>query len=87
MVDYLWHKISEEERKKIKDKTKSLILEFGDALEKLSEREDTLVEREKFERDEKDGLESDKIFREIMFKNAPNSKNECIIAEKGKWTE
>ena len=87
MSDYLWHKISENERKKIEKEAKDLILSFGDALEKLPKMPESLVERNKDVREETKVCVPDKEFRDVMFKNAPKTKDDCIVAEKGEWTK
>ncbi len=87
MADYLWRKLSELERQKIAEDAKALILEFGDTIEKLPKRKEDLVERDKFEREESEICKPDSDFRKIMFENAPNIKDDCIVAEKGKWIE
>ena len=87
MSDYLWKKLSENERAKIKEDAKKLILEFGDSLEKLPKMNEVVVEREKFEREEGKKCESDSEFRKLMFENAPNKKGDFIVAEKGAWVE
>lgn len=87
MVDYLWHKISETEKKKIEKEAKDLILSFGDALEKLPKMPESLVERSEDIRNETKVCIPDKEFREIMFKNAHSVKGDCIVAEKGEWTK
>ena len=89
MANYLWHRISESERTKIESDSKELILEFGDALEKLPEMSETPIERENDRREEKEKTEKncDEDFRELMLHNAPEVKDDSIIAEKGKWEE
>tara|TARA_Y100000310_G_scaffold163530_1_gene163360 strand:- start:2038 stop:2298 length:261 start_codon:yes stop_codon:yes gene_type:complete len=86
MADYLWHKISESERKKIEKDAKSLILEFGDSLEKLPELKEGFVERDSDSREEGDGVECDSGFRDLMFENAPDIEGDCILGERGSWT-
>ena len=87
MSNYLWHKLSEEDRKKIEQDSKKLILEFGDSLNKLPAREEAFVERDKDSRVEGPYDDEDPDFRKLMFGNAPEVKDDCIVAEKGKWTE
>ncbi|MBS3100306.1 hypothetical protein J4463_03795 [Candidatus Pacearchaeota archaeon] len=85
--EMMWRKLSDAEREKIKKDSKELILAFGDTLEKLPKVPEAVVEREEFERNEGNGNEKDREFRELIFKNAPKKNSECIIAEKGKWVE
>tara|TARA_Y100000034_G_C6643671_1_gene281465 strand:+ start:347 stop:610 length:264 start_codon:yes stop_codon:yes gene_type:complete len=87
MANYLWKKLSDADRKKIERESKDLILEFGDALEKLPAREEVSVERERDSRDEGSGIECDSEFRDLMFENAPKVKDDCILGEKGSWTQ
>ena len=87
MADYLWHEISDNERKKIEKESKDLILSFGDALEKLPKLKIGLIERDKGIREETKVCNPDKEFRDIMLKNADNVKDDCIVAEKGEWTK
>ena len=87
MANYLWHRVSESEKAKIEQDAKDLILEFGDALEKLPNLPNNSVERKNDRRIEGNGKNSDKEFRELMLHNAPEVKDDSIIAEKGKWEE
>ncbi len=87
MGDFLWHKISDSERVKIERDAKNLILEFGDALEKLPKRSDVNVERDSDSREEGSGEKCDADFRDKMLGNAPKVKEDCIVAEKGSWTQ
>jgi hypothetical protein len=85
--EIMWHRLSEEEKKKIETKAKSVMFDFGKAIEKLPKMSETSVDREEFERDEKNSVECDDNFRNLMFENAPKVEDECIVAEKGKWVE
>lgn len=87
MSDYLWHSLSENERKKLEKEAKDLILSFGDALEKLPKMPEFLVERDKDVREETKVCTPDDEFRRLMFENASSVKNDCIVAEKGEWTK
>ena len=87
MADYLWHEISDSERKKIEKESKDLILSFGDSLEKLPKLKEGLVERDNDIREEDKSSKCDEEFRNLMLKNASNVKNDCIVAEKGEWTK
>jgi len=64
---------------------KGIIDSFHNALKDVEKLEEVRVEREDCEREEKEGENGDSEFREIMFKNSPRSKDECIEAERGKW--
>jgi len=87
MADYLWHSVSESEKKRIEHEAKDLILSFGDALEKLPKLSESLVERSEDTREEKGIGKPSEEFRNLMFENASNVKDDCIVAEKGEWTK
>ena len=87
MADYLWHSVSDKERKKIEEDAKNLILEFGDSLEKIGKLKEKLIDRGKGTREESKVCEVDNKFKELMMENAPNTKDNCIVAEKGAWNE
>ena len=82
----LWHRVSDKEKEEIKQSAKKIINRFADALAELEKKApETSVERDEFERHEKEPWQTDAYFREIMFKNAPKTKGDCIEAEKGEW--
>ena len=82
----LWHRVSEKEKEEIKQSAKKIMDNFADALAEIEKKApETSVERDEFERQEKEPWQSDSYFREIMFKNAPKTKGDCIEAEKGEW--
>jgi len=87
MASYLWRKLSEKEKNEIKQEAEKLILEFGDAIEKLPDIPEGVVEREKDRREEDSEKGECEIDRDIMFKNAPEVKDDCILGERGKWIE
>ena len=84
-MDYLWHKISDSERKKLENEAKDLILKFGDELEKLPKIDESLVERDSDVREEGNIGKCDDDFRKLMLDNAPKVEDDCIVAEKGDW--
>ena len=74
-------------REEIKKQAEKLMESFGKALEKSGVKEKTVfVEREKDRREEKEE-KCDSEFRKIVFSNAPEVKDDFIIAEKGEWEE
>ena len=83
----LWHRISDKEKEEIKQSAKKIMDNFAGALAEIEKKApETAVERDEFERQEtKETEKTDSDFREIMFKNAPKTKNDCIEAEKGEW--
>ena len=65
---------------------KKIIDNFHEALKDVEKLEEARVERDECEREEKIGQLGDSEFRKVMFKNAPRTKDDCIEAEKGAWT-
>jgi Asp-tRNA(Asn)/Glu-tRNA(Gln) amidotransferase C subunit len=83
-MDFLFHKISEKEKKEIKKQVDSILQSFSKKLSGIKKDiGESNVEREEFEREE-DG-ESSELDREVMFDNAPEKNDDFIIAEKKKW--
>ncbi len=70
----------------IKQQAKNIIDSFASELEKIEVEEEN-VERPEDRRQEKEPIACDPEFRKIMFENAPDTKGDCIVAEKGKWTK
>lgn len=82
----LWHRMSDKEKEEIKESAKNIMDSFASALAEIEKRApDFVVERAEHERQEKEPWQADSDFREIMFKNAPKTKGDCIEAEKGGW--
>lgn len=86
MSEFLFHKVSEEEKEEVKKEAKRIMDSFAKKLVKISDSKlkEPLIEREKGERVEGSGGGCE-IDRKIMFKNAPNKDDDFIIAEKKKW--
>ncbi len=97
-MDFLWHRVSKEEREEIKQEAKAIMDRFVNALERagISDiAEEGFLERESFERDEmhtekrreeeKDRGKRENGFRDLMFQNAKKVKDGFIVAEKKKW--
>ena len=88
--NFLWRKVSEEEKKEIKKEAKEIIDRFADALKKADREisETGLVRRKKETRNET-AAKCDPEFRKIFLKNAPKTekdeRGEWISAEKGAW--
>jgi len=90
MSDFLWHKVSEEEKIKIQEQAKKIMDSFALKLEKI---EGKLaygegIEREECDRNEDPGFEnlvSDNFSRDLMFKNAPEAHDGFVVAEKKTW--
>ena len=43
------------------------------------------MDREEFEREEGNGKDSEKGFKEAMLENAPRHDDDFVITEKGSW--
>jgi hypothetical protein len=71
----------------IENQAKHILDKFAKALEKVESESSNegFVEREKFERIEKEGYESDLDFKKLILDNAPSKNSDFIIAEKGGW--
>jgi Asp-tRNA(Asn)/Glu-tRNA(Gln) amidotransferase C subunit len=88
--NFLWHKLSEEEKEGIKKESKQIMEDFGASLGKVEReiKEPGLVKRDKQTREETK-TEADSEFRKIFLKNAPETEKsedgEWIKAEKGAW--
>ena len=85
-MDFLFHRVTEKEKEEIKKQAKEIMDKFSEKLSNVSEKPpDSVIDRKEFEREEKDGKETDSDFRERMFANAPRKNKDFIIAEKKKW--
>ncbi|MCK4552870.1 hypothetical protein KAT80_01575 [Candidatus Pacearchaeota archaeon] len=85
MADFLWHKVSEKEKKEIKKQAKSIMDSFSKKLSRVDMKiSESLIERDEGEREEKEGECLD-LDRKIMFENAPNKNKDFIIGEKKSW--
>jgi len=82
-MDFLWHKVSEEEKESIKKQAKKIIDDFSKKIEKM-ELGEGFVSR-KVQTREETKVECDKDFRKRVFANAPKKEGDFIIAEKGSW--
>ena len=86
MSDFLFHKVSEDEKKSIKREAKRIMDSFSKKLAKVDEKiPEPLIERDDFEREEGNSKENDEDFRKIILENAPVKNDDFIIAEKKKW--
>lgn len=85
MVDFLFHDVSEKEKKEIEKQAKQIMDNFSKKLEKVSDKlSEPVIQRNKSEREE--GEVDDSSFdRDIMFENASEKNKDFIIAERGDW--
>ena len=59
---------------------------FSEKLERIDKKTgDSFVERDDFEREEREGKKGDADFRKRMFENAPNKNDDFILGETKKW--
>jgi predicted Asp-tRNA(Asn)/Glu-tRNA(Gln) amidotransferase subunit C len=74
---------------KIEKEAKQLLDKFAKALEKVEKEkgdgEVSFVDREEFERKEKEGRDYDSGFKKKILDNAPAKDDDFIIAERGGW--
>jgi len=82
--NFTWHKVSEKEKKEIKKQAKRLLDDFASKLGKIKLKEKHF-ENNSGIREEGDGWDTDKKFRDIMFSNASFVEDDFIVAEKGGW--
>jgi|TARA_Y100000031_G_C8126369_1_gene340689 Asp-tRNA(Asn)/Glu-tRNA(Gln) amidotransferase C subunit len=86
MDDFLWHKVSENEKESIRKQAKEIMDKFSEKISKVDKKiSELLIEREEFERTESDGKETNLDFRKRMFENAPKKNKDFILTEKKKW--
>jgi len=72
----------------IEKQAKEILDKFANALEKVEKEKgeiESYVDREEFERTEKEGNCSIDGFKKRFLDNAPNHDDDFVIAEKGSW--
>jgi predicted Asp-tRNA(Asn)/Glu-tRNA(Gln) amidotransferase subunit C len=74
------------DKEDIKEQAKRIIDNFAKALESVKAEEEN-VERDEDRREEKETSKPNAEFRKIILENAPDTKEGCIVAEKGKWAK
>lgn len=82
--EFLWKKISEQEKKEIKVRAKEIMDNFAEKLEGVKEIKNKEEDFKSTQREENTKCKT-KINRDTMFQNAPNKNDDFIIAEKKKW--
>jgi len=86
MEDFLWHKVSENEKKEIEENAKFIMKSFSEKLSKIDRRiPEFLIERRDMERSEEKGESCENDFRKIMLENAPQKNKDFIISREKKW--
>ena len=76
---------SDKRELEIKREAKQILDKFAKALSKIKKVPESFVERDSDRREERGGEKADKDFIDSVFENAPQTKNKCILAERGKW--
>ena len=83
--NFLWHKVSDEEKEKIRADAQKIMADFGKSLEKIKEEGFIFVEQGSGMREEKEPLKTDLEFKNIIFENGLRKNKESVLAEKGSW--
>jgi predicted Asp-tRNA(Asn)/Glu-tRNA(Gln) amidotransferase subunit C len=77
------------DKAKVEKQAKEILEKFAKALEEVEKdtKEDvaSYVDRDDFERIEKDGEDCDKDFKKLILNNAPSHDDDFIIGETGGW--
>tara|TARA_Y100000034_G_C6761597_1_gene339242 strand:- start:11 stop:244 length:234 start_codon:yes stop_codon:yes gene_type:complete len=73
------------EQDKIREEAKELLKKFAKSLEKVDIKEPEVSKEQGGMRAEGDGEETDSDFKSRVFKNAPETDGDSIVAEKKKW--
>jgi len=71
----------------IEKQAKEILDKFAKALEKVEKEPqiESFVDREEFERQEKEGVCCDDTFKKRILENSPNHDDDFVIAETGGW--
>ena len=77
--------INEQTKEQIRMQAKSILDNFSKSLDKVKTKKKEFKKAVGGYRKEGDGQKGDIEFREVMFANAPEKDEDCIIAEKKKW--
>lgn len=76
------------DKARVEREAREILDKFAIALEKVEKeagKEESFIDREEFEREEKEGDCCDSGFRKRFLDNAPNKDEDFIMAEKGGW--
>ncbi len=85
-MDFLWRKVSKQEKEDIKKQAKIIIDNFSNNLLKLNlTLEEPIIERDSCQREEKEGKEERNFSKKIMFENAKEKNKDFIIGERKSW--
>lgn len=75
------------DEKEIQNQAKQILDKFASALEKVDKevKEESYVDRDEFERVEKEGEKCEEGFKQKILANAPEHDDDFILVEKGAW--
>jgi len=85
MENFIWKKLSEEEKQEIKKQAEKILEKFSKALKKVKTEEYKHFENKSGFREETKTSETNKEFQDIFFQNAPKKNKNYIIGEKKSW--
>ncbi len=77
--------MDEKKREMIKKEAKQILDKFAKSLEKVKLKEKVGKKEVGGFRDEGEPAKADEDFKKRVIENAPNSDEDCIIAEKKEW--
>jgi len=84
-MDFLFHKVSESEKKEIQKQAKKIMNDFSGQLNKVKEQvSEDFVEIGEGQRQESK-IKCGEIDRKTFFENAPEAKDDFIVGEEKKW--
>lgn len=78
--------MNEEQKEIVRKEARGILDKFAKSLEKVKVSDTKKEVKGDGMRKEGEGLNGDEDFRKRMFENAPHKEGDCIIAEKGAWT-
>jgi Asp-tRNA(Asn)/Glu-tRNA(Gln) amidotransferase C subunit len=85
-MDFLFKKLSDKDKEEIRKQVDNILGSFSDKLSQLKEEvNESIIERDDFQRLEDEKEKPCEIDREIMFENAPDKNKDFIVGEKGAW--
>lgn len=74
-------------QEEIRKQAKRIMDDFAKALDRAGVKEKTVFVERKEDRREAKEEKCDEEFRKIMLENAPETKDDFIVAERGEWGE
>ena len=77
--------MDEKEQEKIREEAKELLKKFAKSLEKVDIGKAEESKEQSGMRKEGEGEETDDNFKSRVFKNAPETEGDFVVAEKKKW--